>query len=212
MNGWMLVCWRILGGGIFLCAVIFASQVHIAPLDQIVFLDLSESFYMVDCSYIWSKLFLYGVNNKKLSWFLSYLFKWKKYINYMNQLSEPRTDITQISPGFVLEPLLGQTTACQNTWTRQLHVFNIQWISCCCIRLTNHFSGLYQNVSPCCYEQAKEINYKFCVSFVYFISSQCSYVTFVVLITFLFTYLLIYLSLLISVDSRWWWWCNAFNI
>ena len=71
-----------------------------------VFVDLSKAFVTVDHGCILSKLKYYGVKERELCWFESYLFGRKQYIAYDNTNSEIQSVLCGVPQGSVLGPLL----------------------------------------------------------------------------------------------------------
>ena len=70
------------------------------------FIDLSKAFDTVDHGCILSKLECYGIVDRELSWFESYLFNRKQYVVVNNGKSERNTVLCGVPQGSVLGPLL----------------------------------------------------------------------------------------------------------
>ena len=70
------------------------------------FIDLSKAFDTVDHGCILSKLECYGIVDRELSWFESYLFDRKQYVVVNNGKSERNTVLCGVPQGSVLGPLL----------------------------------------------------------------------------------------------------------
>ena len=71
-----------------------------------VFLDLSKAFDTVDHGCLLSKLRIYGIQNRELNWFESYLFDRKQYVELENILSESQAVVSGVPQGSILGPLL----------------------------------------------------------------------------------------------------------
>ena len=72
-----------------------------------VFIDLSKAFDTVDHSILLKKLKLYGITNKNLVWFESYLSNGKQYIHISeNSKADLKHVIWGVPQGSILVPLL----------------------------------------------------------------------------------------------------------
>ena len=71
-----------------------------------VFIDLRKVFDTVDHARLLSKLPIYGIKNKELSWFESYLFGRKQIVSYDAALSEIQAISSGVPQGSILGPLL----------------------------------------------------------------------------------------------------------
>ena len=71
-----------------------------------VFIDLQKAFDTVDHARLLSKLSIYGIKNKELSWFESYLFGRKQIVSYDGALSGIRAISCGVPQGSILGPLL----------------------------------------------------------------------------------------------------------
>ena len=71
-----------------------------------VFIDLRQAFDTVDHARLLPKLPIYGIKNKKLCWFESYLFERKQIVSYDGALSESQAISYGVPQGFFLGPLL----------------------------------------------------------------------------------------------------------
>ena len=72
-----------------------------------VFIDLSKAFDTVDHSILLKKLKRFGVTDKNLAWFQSYLSNRKQYIEIgENSKTDPKYVTCGVPQGSILEPLL----------------------------------------------------------------------------------------------------------
>ena len=71
-----------------------------------VFIDLRKAFDTVDHARLLSKLPIYGIKNKELCWFESYLFGRKQIVSYDGALSEIQAISCGVPQGSILGPLL----------------------------------------------------------------------------------------------------------
>ena len=71
-----------------------------------VFIDLRKAFDTVDHARLLSKLPIYGIKNKELCWFESYLFGRKQIVSYDGALSEIQAISCGVPQGSMLGPLL----------------------------------------------------------------------------------------------------------
>ena len=72
-----------------------------------VFIDLSKAFDTVDRSILLKKLKLYGITDKNLAWFQSYLSNRKQYIEIgENSKTDPKYVTCGVPQGSILGPLL----------------------------------------------------------------------------------------------------------
>ena len=72
-----------------------------------VFIDLSKAFDIVDHSILLKKLQLYGITDKNLTWFQSYLSNRKQYIEIgENSKTDPKYVTCDVPQGSLLGPLL----------------------------------------------------------------------------------------------------------
>ena len=71
-----------------------------------VFIDLRKAYDTVNHARLLSKLPMYGLKNKELSWFESYLFGRKHIVSYDGVLSETQTISCGVPQGSILGPLL----------------------------------------------------------------------------------------------------------
>ena len=68
--------------------------------------NLRKAFDTVDHARLISKLPIYGIKNKELSWFESYLFGRKQIVSYDGALSEIQAISCGVPQGSILGPLL----------------------------------------------------------------------------------------------------------
>ena len=71
-----------------------------------VFLDLSKAFDNLDHNIMIEKLRHYGIENKSLNWFVSYLEKRQQFVEFQNKCSEISFLSTGVPQGSILGPLL----------------------------------------------------------------------------------------------------------
>ena len=71
-----------------------------------VFLDLSKAFDTLDHNIMIEKLRHYGIENKSLNWFVSYLEKRQQFVEFQNKCSEISFLSTGVPQGSILGPLL----------------------------------------------------------------------------------------------------------
>ena len=71
-----------------------------------VFIDLRKAFDTVDHERLLSKLLNYGIKNKELCWFESYLFGRTQIVSYDGALSESQAISCGVPQGSILGPLL----------------------------------------------------------------------------------------------------------
>ena len=71
-----------------------------------VFIDLSKAFDNLDHASLLSKLSIYGIKNRDLSWFSSYLFDRKQFLIYNGQSSEMQPITCGVPQGSILVPLM----------------------------------------------------------------------------------------------------------
>ena len=71
-----------------------------------VFIDLRKAVDTVDHTRLLSELPTYGIKNKELNWFESYLFGRKQIVSYDRALSEIQAISCGVSNGSILGPLL----------------------------------------------------------------------------------------------------------
>eukprot|EP00795_Rhopilema_esculentum_P017922 gene17922-biopygen753 len=71
-----------------------------------VFIDLRKAFDTVDHERLLSKLLHYGIKNKELCWFESYLFGRTQIVSYDGALSENQAISCGVPQGSILGPLL----------------------------------------------------------------------------------------------------------
>ena len=71
-----------------------------------VYVDLSKAFDTIGHSVLLQKLSTYGVKDKELEWFNSYLFNRKNYVCVDINISSPESVYCGVSQGSVLGPLL----------------------------------------------------------------------------------------------------------
>ena len=72
----------------------------------VVFVDLRKTFDMVDHARLLSKLSIYGIRNKELNWFESYLFDRTDIVLFDDVMSDTRSVYCSVPQGSVLGPLL----------------------------------------------------------------------------------------------------------
>ncbi len=70
------------------------------------YLDLSKAFDTVDLNILMDKLEFYGIRGNELSWFESYIFGRKQYVEIDGKLSDPLTTVCGVPQGSTLGPLL----------------------------------------------------------------------------------------------------------
>ena len=56
---------------------------------MVIFLDFKRAFETIDSNILLEKLFKYGIQDKKLTWFESYLTNRRQYTNVNNTISDP---------------------------------------------------------------------------------------------------------------------------
>ena len=71
-----------------------------------VILDLSKAFDTLDHNIMIEKLRHYGIENKSLNWFVSYLEKRQQFVEFENKCSEISFLSTGVPQGSILGPLL----------------------------------------------------------------------------------------------------------
>ena len=71
-----------------------------------VFIDLSKAFDTVDHARLLSKLSIYGIKDREMSWFSSYLFNRKQYVAIDGQSSEMLPISCGVPQGSILGPLM----------------------------------------------------------------------------------------------------------
>ena len=71
-----------------------------------VFIDLSKAFDTVDHKLLITKLKNYGIRNKNLKWFISYLSNRKQFISYDEQHTDMANITCGVPQGSILGPLL----------------------------------------------------------------------------------------------------------
>ena len=71
-----------------------------------VFIHLSKAFDTLDHAHLLSKLSIYGIKDRELSWFSSYLFDRKQFVIYNGQNSEMQPITCGIPQGSILSPLM----------------------------------------------------------------------------------------------------------
>ena len=71
-----------------------------------VFIDLSKAFDTVDHARLLSKLSIYGIKDREMSWFSSYLFNRKQYVAIDGQSSEMQPISCGVPQGSILGPLM----------------------------------------------------------------------------------------------------------
>ena len=71
-----------------------------------VFIDLRQAFDTVDHARLLPKLPIYGIKNKELCWFESYLLERKQIVSYDGALSESQAISYGVPQGSILGPLL----------------------------------------------------------------------------------------------------------
>ena len=71
-----------------------------------VFIDLSKAFDTVDHARLLSKLLIYGIKDREMSWFSNYLFNRKQYVAIDGQSSEMQAISCGVPHGSILGPLM----------------------------------------------------------------------------------------------------------
>ena len=71
-----------------------------------VFIDLSKAFDTLDHVRLLSKLSIYGINDRDLYWFSSYLFERKQFVIYNGQNSEMQPITCGVPQGSILGLLM----------------------------------------------------------------------------------------------------------
>ena len=71
-----------------------------------VFLDFSKAFDCLNHDILFKKMEFYGIRGIALSWFQSYLFQRKQYVNFNNENSNHKNIVCGVPQGSILGPLL----------------------------------------------------------------------------------------------------------
>ena len=71
-----------------------------------VYVDLKKAFDTVNHATILSKLPVYGINDKELSWFIDYLFNRKHFVGFNTTCSKYQEITCGVPQGSILGPLL----------------------------------------------------------------------------------------------------------
>ena len=82
------------------------QAVDTGMLTDAVFVALSKAFDTVDHARLLSKLPIYGILNRELKWFESYLFNWNHFVSFHGIPSEVSSISCGVPQGSILEPLL----------------------------------------------------------------------------------------------------------
>ena len=71
-----------------------------------VFIDLSKALDNLDHARLLSRLSIYGIKDRELSWFSSYLFDRKQFVIFTGQNSEMQPIVCGVPQGSILGPLM----------------------------------------------------------------------------------------------------------
>ena len=82
------------------------EQVNNGKLTGAVYVDLSKAFDTFGHSVLLQKLLTYGVKDKELEWFNSYLFNRNKYVCVDRNISSPEPVYCEVPQGSILGQLL----------------------------------------------------------------------------------------------------------
>ena len=87
-------------------AIQFVKKTNNGKLTSAVYVDLSKAFDTIGRSVLLQKLTTYGVKDKELEWFNSYLFNRKNYVCVDRNISSPEVVYCGVPRGSILGPLL----------------------------------------------------------------------------------------------------------